>query len=374
MAGSPSILSIKIVSDASDSTRDFQAVSAGAVDMGNTVEQVSKQIDTSARRMDGAADAADNMAGEAGKATGALGALSSGFELVGLEQYAVGLQGAAMATDFFSGVGDALNLVMNSQAVIWIKNTAASVAHRVATAAGAVVTGVMTAAQWALNAAMSASPIFLIVAGVALLVGAIVLAYKKSETFRRIVTGAFDAIQGAASAVVGWIKSNWPLLLAIITGPIGLAVLAVVKHWDTIKAAVVGVKDRIAEAFRNAGALVRTVFESMAEVARNVGDALLAPFRAVKDMIDSVIDAISNIDLGVVGDLLGKGGDLLGSVFGRQAPGGVVTSSSLTATPSTVINLTVEGAIDPMSVGRQIVDLLTDYLRATGQTTLVVGP
>lgn len=374
MAGSPATLSIKIVSDASDATKDFQATGRAAADMGDTVSAASKQAADSARRLDGVAESADNMATKSSVATGALGALSSGFELVGLEAYAGGLQAAAMATDFMSGVGDALTLVMESSAVTWIKNTAASAANKVATVASTVATGAQTAAQWALNAAMAASPVLLIVAGVAALVAVVVLAYKKSETFRRIVTGAFDAIKAAASAAFNWVKSNWPLLLAIITGPIGLAVLAVVKNWDKIKAGATAVKDGIKTAFERARDLVRDAFDAMRTKAEAIGEFLLAPFNAVKAVIESVVNLIKDIDLGFLGDVLGKiplpgrGRSVTTSASVLGTAGGTVQP----AQASTVVNLTVTGAVDPISTGRQIVEILTDYLRSTGQTTLVV--
>ena len=68
--------------------------------------------------------------------------------------------------------------------LITTKNIAVSIAHRTATLAMQGATMIMTGAQWALNAALTANPIGLVVVGVGLLVGGLVLAYKKSEVFR----------------------------------------------------------------------------------------------------------------------------------------------------------------------------------------------
>ena len=92
-----------------------------------------------------------------------------------------------------------------------------------------------TAVQWLLNAALSANPIGLVVIAIAALVVGLVIAYKKSETFRKIVDAAFNAVWDIAKKLFSWFKANWPLLLAILTGPIGIAVLAIVRHWDTIR-------------------------------------------------------------------------------------------------------------------------------------------
>jgi hypothetical protein len=91
--------------------------------------------------------------------------------------------------------------------------------------------------QTVLNLALWTSPITWIVLGVILLVAAIVLIATKTKWFQNIWNAAWGWIKGAAMAVWNWLKSNWPLLLAIITGPIGLAVRYVVQHWGAIKRA-----------------------------------------------------------------------------------------------------------------------------------------
>jgi hypothetical protein len=86
------------------------------------------------------------------------------------------------------------------------------------------LTGGMISAFWALDGAMDANPVGLIVIGVVALAGAFYLAYTKIRWFHNAVNDTFS-----------FIAKHWPLLLAILTGPIGLATLEIVKHWDTIK-------------------------------------------------------------------------------------------------------------------------------------------
>ncbi|MEV0608132.1 phage tail tape measure protein [Polymorphospora rubra] len=82
-----------------------------------------------------------------------------------------------------------------------IINTAVTAikAWQIGAKAAAIATKVWTGVQWLWNAAMSANPIGLIVIGVLALVAAIVIAYKRSETFRNIVQGAWEGIQTAAT-------------------------------------------------------------------------------------------------------------------------------------------------------------------------------
>lgn len=100
------------------------------------------------------------------------------------------------------------------------------------------ITRTATAIQAAWNAVMAANPIVLITLAIIALIAVIVLIATKTDFFQKLWAKAWGAIQGAVSAVIEWVKTNWPLLLAILAGPIGLAVLAIVKNFDKIKAAI----------------------------------------------------------------------------------------------------------------------------------------
>ncbi|MFE2486069.1 phage tail tape measure protein [Streptomyces mirabilis] len=119
-------------------------------------------------------------------------------------------------------------------AIAGARAAATWVAEKVALIATAVAEKAAAAAQWLLDAAMDANPIGLIVLGIAALVAGLIWAYNKIGWFRDMVNTAFKAIGQAISWVFDWVKGHWPLLLAILTGPIGLAVLMIVKHWDKI--------------------------------------------------------------------------------------------------------------------------------------------
>lgn len=116
------------------------------------------------------------------------------------------------------------------------------------------VTKAFVAVQKVLNIVLRLNPIGLIITAVVALVALFIVLYKRSDTFREIIQkigekakAAFDAVIGAVKKVIDWVKQNWPLLLAIITGPIGLAVLFIVKNWDKIKEVVTKAIDKIKE-------------------------------------------------------------------------------------------------------------------------------
>ena len=80
------------------------------------------------------------------------------------------------------------------------------------TTAQTLANGNLTLAQWALNAAMSANPIGMVVLGITAIVVAFVLAYKKSETFRMYVDAAWATIKEFGAEIAKfpeWIKQMW---------------------------------------------------------------------------------------------------------------------------------------------------------------------
>lgn len=198
------------------------------------------------------------------------------------------VQQAMQAVETYAPVLATAALAAQAMAAANVRATATAVASRAATIAGTVATGVMTAAQWALNVALSANPVGLVILAIVALVGVIILAWRRSETFRRIVTGAFNAVKSAASAAWNWVKRNWPLLLAIITGPIGLAVRWVVQNFDKINAKVRSIPGVIKGAFSGAGGWLR-------DAGRRVIQGFLDALRAGFDRVRGELNRLTNL-------------------------------------------------------------------------------
>jgi hypothetical protein len=164
----------------------------------------------------------------------------------------------------------------------------------------AAATKVWAAVQWAMNAAMAANPIVLIIIVILLLVAAVVIAYKKSETFRKIVQAAWNGIKNAAIAVWNFLKRYvfTPLIAyyKALWEAAKIAVDKVIKIWDGLKAAFKAVWDWLKS---------------------NVFDPIIAIFDKIVDAIKTVIDWIKKIKIPkAVQWLIDKGK----AVFGQAAP------------------------------------------------------
>lgn len=287
-------IKISIVADAQAATRsvgDFsRSVSDGVGGAAGELERANRRVkqstDETGRGLSDLGDKADaseqRILGLKDTVDGAA-TVMQGPGKVGLAAY---IQGWA---DLASGLANfvvpalmGMTKASISSGIATVRSTAASVASRAAQMAASAATAVWTGAQWLLNAALTANPIGIVILAIVALVAAIVIAWKKSDTFRRIVTGAFRAVQRAASAAWQWVRRNWPLLLAIITGPIGLAVRWVVKHFDTIKAKVRSIPGAIRGAFSNARSMLTSA-------GRNIVMGLWDGIRGLKGWLEGQV-------------------------------------------------------------------------------------
>lgn len=136
---------------------------------------------------------------------------NSGFLLVALGGI-VSAMLAVKAANFASAIGDAFTQmksfgskildVASNLDFMQIKEIALTVAQ-----------GAVTAAQWLMNAAMSANPIGLIIAAIGALVGAFILLWNNSEDFRNFWLGLWENVQAAFSAA-------WEAILNFFTATI----------------------------------------------------------------------------------------------------------------------------------------------------------
>jgi hypothetical protein len=253
---------------------------------------------------------------------------------------------------------------------------AAEAALTVATEAGTVATEEATVAQSGLNLAFLTSPVGLIVIGIAALIAIVVLAYNHVSWFKTGVdkamhgiTVAFGWITEKAGQVFSWLRDHWQLVLAIMTGPIGLAVLFITTHLDGIKSA-----------FSTAVGFIKTVMGGV------VG-AITWPFRTAFNLVSSMWNrTIGSLTIQIPswvpivggnsfsfpklpglfsGGTLTRGGMVRVGENGPEnlvlpAAASVVPLSRSTAGGGAQIYITVDGDTDPVGAARKIYQTLKD--------------
>lgn len=128
------------------------------------------------------------------------GLLVAGGVLLAYEGYLIGVAAAQGALTFATAAWTTVNQI----ALAW----------DVARAEGL---GVVAAAQWALNVAMEANPIGLLIAGIAALAAGLIYAYEKSETFRAIIWGLWEVVKTVSSAIGNAFMGVGKIILGAVT-------------------------------------------------------------------------------------------------------------------------------------------------------------
>lgn len=305
-------VTIAFLGDTHDLTNATGQVSKAVKAAADDVVKSGHKIDSA---LEGTAGHADNLASKGSQAAGGLSGLGG---LAATQTGVIGSLGGAMvtagvATQALADSGDLLNVVTESSIVKKGIEKVQTVGNTVATLAGTAATKAATAGQWLLNAALSANPIGLIIVGLVALAAGLVIAYKKSATFRNIVNGAFSAITGAVkpvinvfthgipnavSGVVGFVKAHWKPIIAIMLGPLGLIVLGVTSHIDAIRGKfddvvgfIRGIPGRLRSLVGNfvgaGGDLIGGLVHGLSNPVGEVGDVAKSIINGVVDFLNS---------------------------------------------------------------------------------------
>ena len=187
-----------------------------------------------------------------------------------------------------TGLGATIEIVKGAQDLMHDS----TILSTIATDAQAVSAGVVTAAQWLWNAALEANPIGVIVLALVALGAAFYEAYQHVGVFRTGITDlwtgiktAFGAIKQVIGDVFDWLKTNWPLVLGILTGPFGLILEQIVTHWADVTTFLEGLPADIKNLFKDAATWLE---QAGADIVKGL-------VKGVTGAVDSVGKAVGSI-------------------------------------------------------------------------------
>lgn len=347
MAAKP--VKVAFLADTADLRASLGKAEAAMDAAAGTAQAAGSKIDSA---FDSTASHADDVASKGSQAAGALSGLG---DLVG------GKFGAAMvvggtAMQGFADAGDLVNVITESNIVKKIKDIAVTGAHKVATIASTVATGAQAIAQRALNAAMKANPIGLVVAAIALLVGGLILAYNKSDTFRGMVNKVAAVMVDWKDKALGAIGSYSDGGGGIL-GKLWSVVNVISGLGETISRKASGMWDGLKESFRSA-------INSIIGWWNNLSFSLDIPNK-IPGLPDSFSISTPNIPY------LASGGIVTQptlAVVGEAGPEAVIPLSKLNGLGQTmrvVVELTAE-QLSSLERGRRVALDLAAYRAAGG--------
>jgi hypothetical protein len=153
---------------------------------------------------------------------------------------------------------------------------------------------IYSAAQWVADDALAAFPLITIFLLIMMMIGGFILLYNNCETFRNVVNTVFGFVLGVIKGVWNWIQDNWQLLLAILTGPIGMAVLFITRHWDAIKHGAAAVKDWIVDRWNGLVDFITGIPGRISSAASGMWNGIRDSF---KEAINFIVRGWNNLSL-----------------------------------------------------------------------------
>lgn len=251
-------------------------------------------------------------------------------------------------------------------------------------------TKIWTGVQWALNAAMSANPILLIITLIAALVAGFIYLWNNSAGFRDFWIGLWDGIVTAFHATVnaivtafwavvdffknipGWIGAALSTVGDIITWPFRKAWSWVTGLWDDIggffakvggwiSSAVSNVVDVITWPFRKAWDIIKGIWESIKDVI----DSISSGISGAMDFVSGSVPGFANggpVRSGTTAIVGERGPELVH--FGRDAY--VTPNHRLVAGQATAAGASTSVVIDGRGLPRALKEWLKYAVRTSG--------
>jgi hypothetical protein len=389
-------ISIDVLGDASS----FETAMDRAVDAARDTDTAMDRAADSARsfddRMEGVGDGADTLASKGAQLAGALAGL--GDTIGGPFGDALSLAGGAFQTA--ADAGDLLNVAVEGGGKLWSQATGALSSLTKAETYSNLAKQAGAAAQWALNAAMSANPIMIVVLAIAALVAGLIWFFTQTDVgreawgkFTKFLTdiwGKFSSFIGALwPSIVGFftsagdkISSAWTKVVnwfQSVPGKIGgffkdlpgnlvrIGSDLIAGLWNGINDKIGWIKDKIAGFVDSVVGWFKNFFDTHSPsrrtyaIGHDVGDGLIG---GVADSIDAglgVAEAAMDRLATTVTDSFAPSLDLDGAASWATS-----ARSRRRASDRAQVIFNVNGAVDTRGTGKTIRNILTGDARARG--------
>jgi phage-related protein len=249
------------------------AIGAGKAIVSGVATQVGRLRDG----WNSAGAAASKFSGTAGSLGGALRKVSDAT-MSGVK--AAGRWVAAQAKSIASGV----------------RYIASLIAQRVAQVAGAVATGIATAATWLWNVALlvATSPITLIVIAVLAVIAVFVLLWVKVKGFRDFFIAIWEGIKTAFTAVWNVIQTIVQVVIAVITAYIKIWLAVILVAWQLIQIGAKAVWDFILQVWDGIKAAAMVVFDWLVGIAATVWAFIVGAWEGIRNAAQTAWQFIKN--------------------------------------------------------------------------------
>ncbi len=224
-----------------------------------------------------------------------------------LEAHPTALVAVAAGVGLIAAAMIANNIATAIAAEEGVVYAAMLVARTAATVAGAAATGIMTAAQWAWNAAMTANPIGLVILAVVALVAGIVLLVKHfglADDIMRVLKATVGVVWGAIKAVVGFVVKAVVGYVKLWINVIQFVIRIVGTLAGIVGRAFMAVFNTVKTWLSRAGDFIRNLWDGIVRFVSGLGSRLARGARGMWDWISSGIKSAVNLAIGALNWLI----------------------------------------------------------------------
>lgn len=256
-----------------------------------------------------------------------------------------------------------------------VAQTAATKLKLIADTAAAKGMTVMTMAQKALNAAMKANLIGIIITAITALVGAFIYLWNNCESFRNFWIGLWNGIKAAAGAAMDWLKTAFSSLGTFFSETWAKFKDAGARAWQSIKTIFGNVAGFFKEKFGQAWSAVKNIFSTGGAIFSGIVDGISAAFKRIVNAIIRGINRVVAIPFNAINDALDRLRNLsianvapftwLPTISVPEIPelakGGVVKSAT-----HAIIGEAGKEAVLPLEHNTGWMDMLAERIAASG--------
>jgi SLT domain-containing protein/phage-related protein len=132
------------------------------------------------------------------------------------------------------------------------------------------------------------------------------------------VMAGFHWVQHIVSVTLNWIRDNWPLLLGILTGPIGMATYLIIRNWQNIKDACANAFNAVVSFFKGLPGRILGAIGYVGNLLTGIGGQIISGlYHGITGALSAVGNWVkSNIFDPIVGAIKG--------LFGIHSPSSVM--------------------------------------------------
>lgn len=196
-----------------------------------------------------------------------------------------------------------------------VAQTAATKIKTLADMAAAKGITLVEMAQKALNAAMKANLIGIIITAITALVAAFIYLWQNCESFRNFWIGLWEGIKTAAGAVMDWLKTAFSALGTFFTDTWAKFKDAGANAWAAIKTIFANVAGFFSEKFGQAWAAVKNIFSTGGAIFEGIVEGISSAFKNIVNAIIRGINKVVSVPFNAINTALDKlrGATILGA-------------------------------------------------------------